>query len=197
MACLLQLVAVILTCLCRRFFVSFRGRRKWGGGEGGQAGNSAAETIIQEFFRYSAAVRNYSWGGPRAELRHRNNNFVQNLFCFKLDAMSVPEALATTIRILLMFSIALAHQWGPRPWVRSAPSGTPRGHPWAPLGAYRSAGGGGTRPEFRNPNNNPIIVSILPGGAELIREAGKGVHAIPPNAEFSIKDACFSKTRHL
>ena len=34
---------------------------------------------------------------------------IENLFCFKLDAMSVPEALATTIRILLMFSIVLAH----------------------------------------------------------------------------------------
>ena len=84
--------------------------------------------------------------------------------------MSVPEALATTIRILLMFSIVLAHQWVPRPWVRPAPSGTPHGHPWAPLGTHRSAGGGaGTRPEFRNPNNNPIIVSILPGDAALIR----------------------------
>ena len=40
---------------------------------------------------------------------------VQNLFCFKLDAMSVPEALATTIQILLIFSIILPHQWGPRP----------------------------------------------------------------------------------
>ena len=29
---------------------------------------------------------------------------VKNVFCFKLDAKSVPEALATTIRILLMFS---------------------------------------------------------------------------------------------
>ena len=33
---------------------------------------------------------------------------VKKAFCFKLDAMSVPEALATTILILLMFSIVLA-----------------------------------------------------------------------------------------
>ena len=34
---------------------------------------------------------------------------VQNLFGFKLDVKSVPEALATSIRILLMFSIVLEH----------------------------------------------------------------------------------------
>ena len=38
---------------------------------------------------------------------------VKKAFCFKLDAMSVPEALATTILILLMFSIALVYQWDP------------------------------------------------------------------------------------
>ena len=37
---------------------------------------------------------------------------VKKAFCFKLDAMSVPEALATTIRILLMFSIVPAHRHG-------------------------------------------------------------------------------------
>ena len=37
---------------------------------------------------------------------------VKNVFCFKLDAMSAPESLETTIRILLMFSIALAHRRG-------------------------------------------------------------------------------------
>ena len=47
------------------------------------------------------------WGARR---RTQPHNFIQNLFCFKLDAMSVPEALATTIRILLMFSIVLAHR---------------------------------------------------------------------------------------
>ena len=88
----------------RRFFLYHSA--VGGSGEGGQAGNSAAGTIIQEFFRYSAAVRNYSWGGVRAEFRHRNNNFVQNLFCVKLDAMSVPEALATTSLILLTLSIS-------------------------------------------------------------------------------------------
>ena len=55
-----------------------------------------------------------------------------------------------------------------------SPLGTP-GPPSAPLRAHGSpGGGGGTRPEFRNPNNNPIIVSILPGGAEFIRDGGEG-----------------------
>ena len=41
------------------------------------------------------------------------HNFkVKKSFCFKIDAMSVPEALETTIRILLMFSIVLAHRRG-------------------------------------------------------------------------------------
>ena len=43
---------------------------------------------------------------------------VKSLFCFKLDAMSVPEAPATTIRILLMFSIVLANRWNPGVWAR-------------------------------------------------------------------------------
>ena len=48
----------------------------------------------------------------------------------------------------------------------------PPGPPWVPLGAHGSPGGG-TRSEFRNQKtNNPIIVSILPGGAELIRDGG-------------------------
>ena len=49
--------------------------------------------------------------------------YIQNMFCFKLDAMSVPEALATTIRILLMFSIVLAHRASGDP--RAAPEGSP------------------------------------------------------------------------
>ena len=61
------------------------------------------------------------------------HNFkVKKVFCFKLDAMSVPEALATTIRILLMFSIVLAHRWNPGVWARPAPSETPHRHPGAP-----------------------------------------------------------------
>ena len=62
---------------------------------------------------------------------------IEDLFCFKLDAMSVPEALATTIRILLMFSIVLAHQWEPRSMGPLAPQGRPigtPGHPPAPMG---------------------------------------------------------------
>ena len=34
---------------------------------------------------------------------------IKTIFCLKLDAKSVPETLATSIRILLMFSIVLAH----------------------------------------------------------------------------------------
>ena len=45
--------------------------------------------------------------------------------------MSVPEALATTIRVLLMFSIVLAHQRGAVARVRRAPLGDDS---WAPLG---------------------------------------------------------------
>ena len=37
---------------------------------------------------------------------------IKNVFCLKLDAKSVPEALETTIRILLMFSIVLTHRHG-------------------------------------------------------------------------------------
>ena len=47
----------------------------------------------------------FSWGDPLKIVCPQ----IENLFCFNLDAMSVPEALATTIRILLMFSIVLAH----------------------------------------------------------------------------------------
>ena len=54
---------------------------------------------------------------------------VKNVFCFKLDAMSVPEALATTIRILLMFSIVLAHRWNPGASAHPDPSGMPHQHP--------------------------------------------------------------------
>ena len=98
---------------------------------------------------------------------------VKNVFRFKLDAKSVPEALATTIRILLMFSIVLAHPWGSRGIGPPHPSGTPHRHPWAPPEhpwlplVPMGPRAGGTPPEFRNPNNNPIIVSILPRGAEF------------------------------
>ena len=54
---------------------------------------------------------------------------VKKAFCFKLDAMSVPEALATTILILLMFSIVLAHQGGSQSTGPPHPLGDA---PWAP-----------------------------------------------------------------
>ena len=49
-------------------------------------------------------------GGPAAEFRHRHNNLAQGLFCLKLELVTVSEALADTILILLMFSIVLVHQ---------------------------------------------------------------------------------------
>ena len=51
---------------------------------------------------------------------------VKNVFRFKLDAKSVPEALETTILILLTFSIVLAHRQ-PRP-----PGGVPPRSPGRP-----------------------------------------------------------------
>ena len=50
-------------------------------------------------------------------------------FCFKLDAKSVPEALATTILILQKFSIDLAHRQNPGASAHPAPSDTPHPHP--------------------------------------------------------------------
>ena len=52
-------------------------------------------------------------GNTRGEVSYPYlGSLSHNLFCFKLDAKSVPEALATTILILLMFSIVLAHRPG-------------------------------------------------------------------------------------
>ena len=85
---------------------AFGGSGRGEGGRGREFRHRNNNRIIVSFFRHRPG------GEGRAELRHRNNNFVQNLFCFKLDAMSVPEALATTIRILLMFSIVLAQSRG-------------------------------------------------------------------------------------
>ena len=52
-----------------------------------------------------------------------------NELCLKLDAKSVPEALATTILILLKFSIDLAHRQNPGASAHPAPSDTPHPHP--------------------------------------------------------------------
>ena len=51
-------------------------------------------------------------GETRGRPRTGGTTKVKKVSCFKLDAMSVPEALETTIRILLMFSIVLAHRRG-------------------------------------------------------------------------------------
>ena len=50
----------------------------------------------------------------------------------KLDAMSVPETLATTIRILLMFYIVLAHRWNSGVWACPIPRERLIGTPSAP-----------------------------------------------------------------
>ena len=120
-----------------------------------------------------------------------------NVFCFNLDAKSIPEALATTILILLKFSIVLAHRQNPGASAppralgdaSSAPLGTP-GYPPVPMGPR---GGRVYAPQFRNPNNNPIIVSILRRGAEFGTEV-EGVQAIPPTAEFFNKKSPTSKS---
>ena len=137
--------------------------------------------------------------GGRAELRHRNNNFVQNLFCFKFDAMSVPDALATTIYptgVLYRFSASMGVPgYGP-----ALPLGDASSAPWAPPGHPLSTLGyplplvpmgprrGGTPPEFRHPkNNNPIIVSILLRGAEF-GMGGRGSKQFRQTQNFSIKN---------
>ena len=54
---------------------------------------------------------------------------VKNVLRFKLDAKSVPEALAALILILLKFSIDLAHRQNPGTSPHPAPSDTPHPHP--------------------------------------------------------------------
>ena len=72
---------------------------------------------------------------------------IKNVFCLKIDAKSIPEALATTILILLKFSIVLAHRWNPGASAHPDPSGTPHRHPtrtpstpWAPRRPARLLG---------------------------------------------------------
>ena len=57
---------------------------------------------------------------------------VKNVFCFKIDAKSIPEALPTTILILQKFSIDLAHRQNLGVSARPTPSGTPHPHPIRP-----------------------------------------------------------------
>ena len=84
---------------------------------------------------------------------------VKNVFRFKLDAKSIPEALATTILILLQFSIVLAHRQNPGASAppralgdaSSAPLGTPGPPPqkksrvwvWGLMGVYGGSMGCG------------------------------------------------------
>ena len=60
---------------------------------------------------------------------------VKNVFWLKIDAKSVPEALATTILILLKFSIDLVHRQNLGVSARPTPSGTPHPHPIRTLSA--------------------------------------------------------------
>ena len=60
---------------------------------------------------------------------------VKNVFRFKIDAKSIPEALATTILILQKFSIDLAHRQNPGASAHPAPSDTPHPHPIGPPSA--------------------------------------------------------------
>ena len=87
-------------------------------GEGREISSRSNNLRILPVFRGRVELFSGEWHA-RAELRHRNNSFATKLLCFKLDAVSVPEALATTIRILLMFSIVSAHRASGDP--RAAP----------------------------------------------------------------------------
>ena len=116
------------------------------------------------------------------------NSKVKNLFCFKLDAMSVLEALATTILILLTFSIVLAHQWEPQSMGPPHPSGTPHWHPWAPPGhpwlpLVPMGARGGRGVHVPNPATQKPIITIIqllfqffPG----VRNSGWGGRGIAP-----------------
>ena len=89
---------------CERELLGRSWRRDWG---------------MRKFRRFSGSGQNCRHGKKRGldvlgrskQLFDVKNRFfsIQNGFCLKLDAKSVPEALATSIRILLMFSIVLAH----------------------------------------------------------------------------------------
>ena len=99
---------------------------------------------------------------------------VKNAFCLKLDAKSIPEALATTILMLLMFSIVLAHRCNPGASAHPAPSGTPHRHPigtpWAPLGTHWPLGPKNSLsrvnpPNFPKPKTTPPFWLLLRGGS--------------------------------
>ena len=101
---------------------------------------------------------------------------VKNVFRFKLDAKSIPEALATTILILQKFSIDLAHRQNlahrptPRPQTRlirtsSAPLGTP-GYPpvsMGPRGEGVRGEGGGTPPNSATQTIIQLLFQFFPG----------------------------------
>ena len=105
-------------------------------------------------------VARLSVGGPRG------TTLVKKVFCFKLDAMSIPEALATTIRILLMFSIVLAHRCNPGVWPRPAPLGTPHRHPIGTPSAPRQHGSTqtGVRCATIVAGRTPDYVPVCPPG---------------------------------
>ena len=71
--------------------------------------------------------------GPRTPAGRTSK--VKNVFRFKIDAKSVPEALATTILILQKFSIDLAHRQNLGASAHPDPSETPHPHPIGPPSA--------------------------------------------------------------
>ena len=88
--------------------------------------------------------------------------------------MTVPAALATTIFILLMFSIVLVHQWEPRSTIRPDP---PDDTPTPPLGtlviygAHWECWGGGHVPKSAT---HPIIRLLIPVFQGVQSEFGMG-----------------------
>ena len=117
---------------------------------------------------------------------------VKNVFRFKIDAKSIPEALATTILILQKFSIDLAHRQNHGASAHPAPSntphphliGTPR-HPWLPPGAHGTAGGG-TPPNSATQTIIQLLFQFFPG----VRNSGwEGSKQFRQTQNVSIKKA--------
>ena len=107
------------------------------------------------------------------------NPKVKNAFCFKLDAMSVPEALTATILILLMFSIVLAHQGGSQSTGPPHPLGDAPWHPCTPLGIPSAHGGTGRRhvPNSATQTIIRLLFQFFPGVQNEFRIGGEGLNS--------------------
>ena len=109
-------------------------------------------------------------GAPRAPPSGRTPK-VQNVFRFKLDAKSVPEALAESVRILLRFSIDLAHRKKHIPSTHPDPSSAPHlrlirtpAHPLRTLGPPNNKKTKKTSHIFYHPKTIFIVArDFLPG----------------------------------